>query len=83
MKKYLLMLLCCGSLAFAQAQTKKAIHDAATAPDRPAQSAKADLYVQQKTNVVTHSAENKGTQTAVKTRKKKGCSGNGKCCRKA
>ncbi|TCJ18983.1 hypothetical protein EPD60_00795 [Flaviaesturariibacter flavus] len=80
MKKYLLALLCSATALIAGAQSRPAVHKAATAPDRPAQSARADLYVQDKTNVTDRAKDKQGT-AAKKTRNKKSC-GKG-CCHKS
>ncbi|RYZ22043.1 MAG: hypothetical protein EOO16_10725 [Chitinophagaceae bacterium] len=81
MKKYLLALLCCAGSVFAQAQSRPAVDKAASAPDRHTQSARADLYVHDKT-AVTDAPKEAKKSNAKKPRNKKSCGG-GSCCKKS
>jgi hypothetical protein len=78
MKKQLFTLLFCSAVSVAGAQSNKAIHEAAKAPDRAAQSARADLYVQDKTRISDEAPVAK--KKSAKAPKKNACGA--KCCRK-
>ncbi|RYY85804.1 MAG: hypothetical protein EOO15_16090 [Chitinophagaceae bacterium] len=73
MKQALLLLFAAALGSGVNAQVKEKVDDAARRPDRPAQSARADLYVQDQTKISADSTAAAVPSKAHRKNKKKRC----------